>query len=147
MSATKRKKTKGEKNLCLTHCPYNICGSIQIKNGSFWLNAPTPSCLPLLISFYLLDQLFLSLTPKRCLCVGLKGLNVSAFMEPDHRRLFLTLFTALHPFGQESFTLRPSPSPYISPFFNLLHSPLLSFCPPPTSQSLCDRIWMHFASW
>lgn len=45
-----------------------------------------PACLPLPIFCHLLAQLFSSLTPKRCLCVGLKGLNVSAFTVPDHRR-------------------------------------------------------------
>lgn len=64
--------------------------------------------------------------------MGLKGPNVSAFMEPDHRKLLLALFTALHPFDQESFALHPSlpPPSCISPFFCLLHSPLPSFLHP-----------------
>lgn len=49
----------------------------------------------------------------------LKGPNVSAFMEPDHRKLLLALFTALHPFDQESFALHPSLPPLLaSPCFS-----------------------------
>lgn len=55
--------------------------------------------------------------------MGQKGLNVSSFMEPDHRRLLLALFTALHPFDQESFALHPSlplhASPRVSASFTL----------------------------
>lgn len=64
---------------------------------------------------------------------------MSAFMEPDHRRLLLALFTALHPFDQESFALHPSLPLRASPYF-LPPSLSLALFPPPTSQSFCDGI-------
>lgn len=65
-----------------------VCASIQIKNGALWivsLRLPLHShpsfCLPHLTVLHLnlLARLFSTLTPKRCLCAGLKGLNVSPF--------------------------------------------------------------------
>lgn len=73
--------------------------------------------------------------------MGLKGPNVSAFMEPDHRKLLLALFTALHPFDQESFALHLSLPPsftHLPVFLPPSLSPALF--PPPTSQSFCDGI-------
>lgn len=70
--------------------------------------------------------------------MGLKGLNVSSFMEAAHRRLLLALFTALHPFDQESFALHPSPCMHLPVF--LPPSLSLALFPPPTSQSFCDGI-------
>lgn len=134
----------------------------KLKMGSFDCepnNAPPtpitrsppllPACLPLLIFCHLLARLFSSLTPKRCLCVRLKGLNVSAFTVPDHRRAVFNPVYGLASIWPGVLRSGPPPplhpplppsSACISPFFSLLHSPLLPFSPPPTSQSFCDRI-------
>lgn len=63
----------------------------------------------------------------------LKGPNVSAFMEPDHRKLLLALFMALHPFDQESFALHPSLPPFLHLPVFLPPSLSSALFPPPTS--------------
>ena len=127
-------------------CPY--MSPFKLKMAAFHYEAYyNPALLPFFslsipCIFFHHAWLCSSLTPKRCLCAGLKGLNASPFIYPDHRRLFLTLFTALHPFGPGVLhppcppnphppCLPPSPALLISlhPFHNLLHS----FSRPPTS--------------